>query len=76
VVKLNKKQIELLGILVKNINHIVHYDILVNSIWEDDNIADSALRTLIYSLRKLLPDLPIISYSKMGYMLATEERLR
>jgi len=71
-VKLNKKQIELLNILVQNINHIVHYDVLVNRIWEDDDIADSALRTLIYSLRKLLPDLPIISHSKMGYMLATE----
>jgi len=71
-VKLNKNQIELLDILVKNINRIVHYDALVNRIWEDDDIADSALRTLIYSLRKLLPDLPIISHSKMGYMLATE----
>ena len=71
-VKLNKNQIELLGILVKNINRIVHYDVLVNRIWEDDDIADSALRTLIYSLRKLLPDLPIVSHSKMGYMLATE----
>ena len=71
-VKLNKNQIQLLSILVKNINHIVHYDVLVNCIWEDDDIADSALRTLIYSLRKLLPDLPIISHSKMGYMLATE----
>jgi DNA-binding response OmpR family regulator len=75
-VKLNKKQIELLGILVKNINHIVHYDILVSRIWEDNDIADSALRTLIYSIRKLLPDLPIISHSKMGYMLATEERFK
>ena len=71
-VKLNKNQIELLGILVKNIDRIVHYDVLINQIWEDNDIADSALRTLIYSLRKLLPDLPIISHSKMGYMLATE----
>jgi len=71
-VKLNKNQIELLGILVKNIDRIVHYDVLINQIWEDNDIADSALRTLIVSLRKLLPDLPIISHSKMGYMLATE----
>ena len=72
VIKLNKKQTKLLGILVENINHIVHYDILVSRIWGDDDIADSALRTLIYSIRKLLPDLPIISHSKMGYMLAIE----
>ena len=73
VIKLNRKQTELMDILVENINHTVHYDILVSRIWEDDNIADSALRTLIYSLRKLLPDLPIISHSKIGYMLAVEQ---
>lgn len=75
-IKLNRKQTELLGILIENINHTVHYDVLVSRIWEDGEIADSSLRTLIYSLRKLLPGLPIVSYSKMGYMLTTGERLK
>jgi len=70
-VKLNQKQIILLGVLAENINHTVSYNILVSKIWGGDEIADSALRTLVYTLRKLLPDLPIISHSKVGYMLST-----
>lgn len=68
-VKLNNKQNKLLEILSKNINHTVGYDILIAHLWDDDNIADSTLRTLVYSVRKLLPDLPIISQSKVGYLL-------
>jgi len=69
MVKLNQKQSILLSILVDNINHTVSYDELVSRIWDDDKIADSALRTLVYSIRKILPDIPIVSHSKMGYML-------
>lgn len=72
-VKLNKKQTLLIEILVKNINYTVGYDMLVDKIWEKHHIADSALRTLVYSLRKLLPELPLVSHSKMGYMLKTEK---
>ena len=68
-IKLNQKQRILLEILVENVNHTVAYDILILRIWGGDDIADSALRTLVYSLRKQLPDLPIISHSKVGYML-------
>lgn len=69
VVKLNQKQTLLMNILVEHIDHVVSTNVLIFKIWGDDKIADSALRTLIYSLRKLLPDLPIVSHSKMGYML-------
>jgi len=71
-VKLNHKQRILLSILASHPNHPVPYDLLTLEIWGNDTIADSALRTLVYSLRKLLPDLPIVSHSKIGYMLATE----
>ena len=67
--KLNKKQSQLLDILSKNINHTVGYDTLISELWEDDTVADSTLRTLVYSVRKLLPDLPIVSHSKVGYSL-------
>ena len=69
-VKLNAKQNKLLEILSLNINSIVKYDTLIEAIWEDHEIADSALRTLIYTIRKALPDLPIISHSKLGYSLS------
>ena len=70
LVKLNSKQNKLLKILSLNINSIVGYDTLVMDIWEDTEIADSALRTLVYSIRKTLPNLPIISHSKIGYALS------
>lgn len=69
VVKLNLKQKQLLCILIKNLNTTVDYDTLVFELWGESDIADSALRTLVYSVRKLLPDFPIVSHSKMGYML-------
>ena len=68
-IKLNKKQGQLLEILSKNINHTVEYDTLISQLWGDETVADSTLRTLVYSVRKLLPDLPIVSHSKVGYSL-------
>ncbi|MCW8821824.1 MAG: response regulator [Sulfurovum sp.] len=68
-IKLNKKQSKLLEVLSQNVNHTVGYDTLISQLWEDDSVADSTLRTLVYSLRKLLPDLPIVSHSKVGYSL-------
>lgn len=68
-VKLNKKQSQLLEILSNNINNTVAYDTLIGYLWTDDSVADSTLRTLVYSVRKLLPDLPIVSHSKVGYSL-------
>jgi len=70
LVKLNTKQNKLLEILSLNINSIVKYDTLIEAIWEDYEIADSALRTLVYTIRKALPDLPIVSHSKLGYSLS------
>jgi len=74
IIKLNQKQSKLLKILVESTNHTVRYDLLVSRIWGDTNIADSALRTLVYSLRKSLPDFPIVSHSKVGYMLVTNDK--
>jgi len=69
VIKLNQKQCKLLDILVTNANHTVHFDIIISHVWGSEQTADSALRTLVYSIRKILPDLPIVSHSKMGYTL-------
>lgn len=68
-VKLNKKQGLFIELLVQNINTTVRYDTLIAYLWKDDFVSDSTLRTLVYSVRKLLPDLPIVSYSKIGYAL-------
>jgi len=66
-VKLSSKQSKLLDLLIQNVNHTVSYDTLTSAIWGDDTVADSALRTLVYSIRKAFPDLPLFSYSKIGY---------
>jgi len=66
-VKLNIKQKRLIDILCRNINDTVNYDRLLSNIWDEMPIADSALRTLVYSIRKQLPDFPLISHSKVGY---------
>ncbi len=66
-VKLSVKQSKLLETLIGNVNHTVGYDALTAAIWGNDLIADSALRTLVYSLRKTFPDLPLFSYTKIGY---------
>ena len=71
-VKLNNKQSKLLRILIANSNKTVAGNTLIFDLWGDACIAQSALRTLVYTLRKTLPDFPIVSHSKMGYMLQTE----
>ncbi len=72
-ISLNANQTKLLTVLIKNINSTVSFDELEASIWGDEPIANSSLRTLVYSLRKLLPDLNIHTYSKVGYALLQED---
>jgi len=69
VVDLTKNQSALIEILAEHSNQIVGYEMLKSTIWGEGHIASSALRTLVYSVRKLLPDLPIVSHSKLGYIL-------
>jgi len=61
------KQNKLISILCKNINNIVYYSQLEYELWGEENHADSALRTLVYSLRNIIPELQIVSHSKIGY---------
>jgi len=69
LVKLNPKQKKLVHVLNKYIDTIVSYETLEMAIWGTDEVSDSALRTLIYNLRKSHPDFPILSHSKLGYSL-------
>ncbi len=69
LVKLTNNQNKLIYVLAKNFNQIVDYETLILEIWGQDTKADSALRTLVYSIRKLLPTLPLHSQSKTGYIL-------
>jgi len=68
-IRLNKKQIKLIETLARHLNQVVDYNTIIDAVWPDGVLAASSLRTLIYSVRQLLPDFPIESHSKMGYAL-------
>jgi DNA-binding response OmpR family regulator len=69
MVRLNKKQLQLIEVLISHPNQIVDYGTIMEYVWPEGVAAESSLRTLIYSVRKLMPDFPIESHSKMGYAL-------
>ena len=71
-VMLNPKQSIFMSVLASSPNHTLSYELLIDKIWGGEKISDSTLRTLVYSLRKLFPKLPIVSQSKVGYMLMTQ----
>ena len=66
-VKLNVKQKKLIEVLIQHLNNAVSYDVLTLAIWDNATISDSALRTLVYGVRKDHPELPLVSHSKVGY---------
>jgi len=57
------KQNELIAILCRNLNSIVSYAQLEYILWKEEPHATSALRTLEYAVRNILPELQIISHS-------------
>lgn len=66
-VTFSHKQNELVSVLCRNLNSIVVYSELEYILWGEEHHAPSALRTLVYAVRNLLPELQIISHSKAGY---------
>ena len=73
IITLTKNQIKLLELLITSKNRVVSYEVLIVGVWGERKVADSSLRTLIYSLRKLIPTLPLILESKIGYLLQIEK---
>lgn len=70
-VKLNPNQNKFIEILAQQVNEAVPFDVLISNIWGRDIISDSALRTLVYTIRKSAPNIPLHSYSKQGYCLTS-----
>jgi DNA-binding response OmpR family regulator len=67
LISLTPKQIKLIELLLKNRHHTVSTEEIAYTVWESDSISSSTIRTLIYSLRKILPSIKITNHSKMGY---------
>jgi len=73
-ISLHHQQNKVIEILVRHLNQTVSQEQFVCEIWSSEKeMVNSALRTLIYRIRKNLPDLPLVSYSKVGYALKPME---
>ncbi len=67
-IALNKKERQLLNLLIKNPNKVLTYDELEYHIW-DDTVSRNALKSLIKDLRKKTSKEIIKNISGMGYKL-------
>lgn len=69
VSRLNKKEKLLMNLFIKNKNTLLTYEQIEYEVWdvENENMSNSALRTLIKTLRKKLPLKSIENVTKEGY---------
>ncbi len=70
------KLAHLVDILCQMHNRVIKAEVLKSKVWGEHVDSDNILRSNISRLRQLLPDLPIVTYSKIGYALLTEEPTR
>lgn len=68
-VPLSIRQTKLVALLARNVNEVVPNEVIIAEVWGDKIVKSTSLRTLVYSIRKLVPELSIISHSKVGYMI-------
>lgn len=69
IIKLNKKEIEFFELLLYNTQRVVTYNELQEYVWGDSVMTDNALRSVVASLRKKLPQDIISNLSGIGYKL-------
>jgi DNA-binding response OmpR family regulator len=67
-IKLTQKERELLYLLIQNRGLVVSTDVIINSIWKDRAVGDSAIRDTIYRLRKKIEGLKVKNISSLGYI--------
>lgn len=70
IVKLSKKESEILDVLVKNLGVVISIERFKQEVWNNININDSSLRTVMKRLKdKIKDDDFIISYKGYGYII-------
>jgi len=67
VIKLRKKELDLLSLLIKNKNRFVSYEEIENYVWNDSAMSKDALKTLIKNLKTKIPKDLITNLSGTGY---------
>ena len=72
-VVLNNKEDKLLRLFLKYQNQIISHEKIYETLWDyDETYSDSALRTYIKNLRKIVGKESIESIKKLGYKLVTK----
>lgn len=67
-VKLNNKESKLLKLFLQNSNQVLSHERIYNTLWNfDESYSESALRTYIKNLRKIVGKDKIVSLKKQGY---------
>ncbi len=69
LVKLTKKERELLALLIKHKEHIVSYETIEFTLWSDKVVTANTLRSLVRRLRKKLKYQFIKTHANEGYRL-------
>ena len=70
IVKLSKKEFELLDVLIKNIGELISVEKFNEKVWNDITINDSSFRTVMKRLKdKIKDDDFIISHKGYGYII-------
>ena len=72
-VQLNNKDAKLLKLFLQNKDTLLTHESIYSVLWDyDEEISESALRTYIKNLRKLLGKEKIVSIKKLGYRFTTK----
>ena len=70
LVQLTPKQNSLIELLATNLDITITADRISDIVWIDEYMSNSSLRSLIHTIRKQHPNLPLKSDSKRGYYLS------
>ncbi len=70
IVKLSKKESDILGVLIKNLGEVVSVETFKEQVWGDIDTNDSAFRTVMKRLKdKIIEDDFVISHKGYGYII-------
>ena len=72
IIKLTKKELQLLDLLAKNHHRVVNYEEIETTLWYDDVMSKDALRALIRTLRIKLKGEYVENISGFGYRLKVD----
>jgi len=70
IVKLSKKELDILQVLIKSIGEVISVEKFKEAVWNDINTNDSAFRTVMKRLKdKVIDDDFIVSHKGYGYII-------